>query len=328
MQRLNGYALGAATLILALGIGYVMQYGLGLPGATTAGADAPLTLTDIEPASSAVVAPTLPTDIVYEVARPDAAVQAVAATPDDAVVGGDSPILPLDLTEVKPACDVTLTASPVAGAMARLTLTAPCHKGDRVTIHHQGLMFTEVMTDAGTLQVTVPAFAEDAAYIASFANGDGATAMTEISSLPFYDRVAVQWRGEAGLQLHAREFEAAYFSDGHIWSAAKGDLAATARGERGFLVRLGREDMPDALVAEIYSFPTGTTKAAGDILLSVEAEVTSRNCGGTVEAQTLQLRDQQSLRVRNLALEMPVCGSVGDFLVLKNLLEDLTIAAR
>ena len=34
------------------------------------------------------------------------------------------------------------------------------------------------------------------------------------------------------------------------------------------------------------------------------------------------------LRVRDLSLSIPACDGVGDFLVLKNLVEDLKIAAR
>ena len=44
--------------------------------------------------------------------------------------------------------------------------------------------------------------------------------------------------------------------------------------------------------------------------------------------EQLEIRDDKSLRTRNLTLEMPGCTSTGDFLVLNNLVENLTIAAR
>jgi hypothetical protein len=78
----------------------------------------------------------------------------------------------------------------------------------------------------------------------------------------------------------------------------------------------------------VYSFPTGTAKRGGEIALTVEAEVTEANCNTSVAAQTLEIRDAAGLRVRDLTLEMPQCDTTGDFLVLKNLVEDLTIAAR
>ena len=105
-------------------------------------------------------------------------------------------------------------------------------------------------------------------------------------------------------------------------------MSRTARGEGGFLTRLGAADSPDALVAEIYSFPAGTAQHGGHIALSIEAEITAQNCNSTVEAQTLELRGATGLRVRDLTLDMPDCAGTGDFLLLKNLIEDLTIASN
>jgi len=82
------------------------------------------------------------------------------------------------------------------------------------------------------------------------------------------------------------------------------------------------------LVAEVYTFPTGTAAKAGDISLSVEAEVSSSNCGREVNAQALQVSTGQRMKVQEVTLFMPDCEAVGDFLVLKNLLNDLKIASN
>lgn len=324
MARLTSYILGGATFVCALGIGYVMQYGLGLPGAKTHNADLTLEISSITPTSSAVALPLMPKDIQVEPQLPDEPIVIKAAAESQL----PEPELPENPAASGFACDIAMTAEPGAGALVDLVLTAPCNASERVTIHHQGLMFTEVMQPDGSLTVTVPALAEQASFIASFANGDGAMATAEVTSLSFYDRVAVQWKGEAGLQLHAREYAAEYFTKGHVWAASAGSLTAAAMGEGGFLTRLGQADTPQALVAEVYSFPAGTAKRGGKVLLTVEAEVTGKNCNTDVEAQTLEIRDGGSLRVQDLTLDMPLCDSVGDFLVLKNLFEDLTIAER
>ncbi|SMX33809.1 translocase [Maliponia aquimaris] len=330
MARLTSYIIGGATLVCALGTGYVMQYGFGAPTRAPQAAER-LELSGVVPATSAVFAPLaasaspeMPADLVLEMELPEAPMIVQAAAEVD---------LPIEDLPQAPgatgfACDITMTAEPTAGAMVNVVLTAPCRASERVTLHHQGLMFTEIMQPDGTLSVSVPALAEQAAFIASFPGGDGAMASAEVASLPFYDRVAVQWKGDAGLQLHAREFSAEYFAEGHIWAAAAGDLTAAAKGEGGFLTRLGRTDTPEALMAEIYSFPSGTARKTGTVLLSVEAEVTEANCGAPVEAQTLEIRGGGSLRTRDLSVAMPACDAVGDFLVLKNLVEDLTIASR
>lgn len=323
MARLKSYIIGGVTLICALAIGYIMQYGIALPSGGKANLEEPIEVGDITLTSSGLGAPRLPIEGLQQSALPQPPVRSAPVQ----LAALDAPIPPED-EPAGFACDIEMNATTTAGAMVSLTLDAPCHASERVTIHHQGMMFTEVMQPDGTLQINVPALDENATFIAAFTNGEGATAKTDVTSLPFYDRVAVQWKGEAGLQLHAREFSADYFTDGHVWSASAGDLGRAANGEGGFLVRLGQESSPDALMAEVYSFPSGTAKKGGDVLLSIEAEVTAANCDGHVEAQTLQIREGGKLKVGDLTLEMPECDSVGDFLVLKNIVEDLKVAAR
>ena len=326
MARLTTYILAGATMVCALGTGYVMQYGFDLPGqkAAAQSTDIQLELTQITPTSSATILPMLPVDQLQEMTLPDKAIVLQTAV-EDVLPPAE---LPQSSVDTGFDCEITMTAQPLAGAMVDVRLIAPCNASERVTLHHQGMMFTEVLQPDGTLSVSIPALAEQAIFIASFPSGDGALASTEVTSLPFYDRVVLQWKGEAGLQLHAREFAADYFTDGHIWAAAAGNLTSAAKGEGGFLTRLGRMDTPEALVAEVYSFPSGTAQQSGQILLSIEAEVTATNCDGRVEAQTLEIRDGDGLRTRELMVEIPGCDSLGDFLVLKNLVEDLTIATR
>ncbi|MFW2545529.1 translocase [Primorskyibacter sp. 2E107] len=342
MARLKSYILGGVTLVCALAIGYIMQYGFAVPDSTTAsGTTDAVEVTDITLTSSGLGTPNPPimglrgddapqpparSEPVMIRSEPDPMALAAVGTVDTVVTRQAQQAV--SEPEIGFACDTSMDATTTAGAMVSLRLDATCHASERVTIHHQGMMFTEVMQPDGILNITVPALTENALFIASFTNGEGATASAVVNSLPFYDRIAVQWKGETGLQLHAREFDADYFTSGHIWSGAAGDLAAAAAGESGFLVRLGQSDAPEALIAEVYTFPSGTAKKSGDVTLSVEAEVTNGNCSRQIEAQTLDLRAGGTLRVGDLTLEIPECDSVGDFLVLKNILADLKVAAR
>ncbi|MEQ5869428.1 translocase [Sagittula sp. NFXS13] len=349
-DRKRTITLGGVTLLCALGTGYTMQYGVSLPGQSApAVATQDLELSDINQTSSALVgAPRAPlvsaTDapVALGAHSPEALVMqspqtaSVATLPSFttapakltlAAVETDLPKQPSQAPAL-PVCDIVMTATASAGAMVDIELTAPCHPSERVTLHHHGMMFTEVTSAEGALSVSVPALSDTALIIASFATGDGATAMADVPALPFYDRVAVQWIGNTGLGLHAREFGADYFAPGHIHADAAGDLAVTARGEGGFLTPLGNPAIPDPQLAEVYSFPKSVAARNGDITLTVEAEISDANCDRTIEAQTLEIRDGAGLRTRNLTLDMPSCEATGDFLVLKNLVEDLTIAAR
>ncbi|MGR3494770.1 translocase [Citreimonas sp.] len=321
MARLKTYILACATFLSAIAIGYAMQK--EERAAQLARITPAIHLEDVEMTSARRGEPTLPA----EMAAADLPETRVALdTGDTSRVRPALPQATQAATDF--ACMPEMTAEPAAGAMIRVALSAPCRADERVTLHHQGLMVTQRMAPDGTLEAMIPALSETATVMASFLDGAGASATTEVSSLYFYDRVAVQWQGDAGLQLHAREYGSDYFQPGHVWAEAAGDLGSAARGEGGFLVRLGHEDGPDALVAEVYTFPVGTAARPGDVALSVEVEVTAANCDSTVAAQTLQRRQDGRLQVRDVTMPIPDCGRAGDFLVLKNLVQDLTIAAR
>lgn len=319
MGRMKTYRLAVVTLCAAVSIGFAMQQHDARGKRASA-----MQLAQIEDTSSAVL-PSLPSDRAAEASLPAPQHQLAAAVAEPEIAPA---VLPEE-TEARPVdCAVSMGARTGAGAMVTLSLEAPCFASERVTIHHNGLMFTEVTQPDGTLRVEVPALAEHALFIASFANGAGATAMVEVPALPFYDRVALQWRGKSGLALHANEFGAAGDEAGHVWAASAGDLTRTARGEGGFLTRLGDAESPEARMAEVYTFPAAAAKKAGAVSLTIEAEITGANCGQAIEAQTLEHRLGSNLRARDLTLTMPDCAASGDFLLLKNLLEDLKIAAN
>ena len=352
------------TFLCALGIGYFMQNAVSDQPAPGVSAE-PVARADFKPLSEAAFTPAPRSQldetssatpeasaIVTQVApkpesAPAASMQVAAASDANSETGevvSDQP--PLDMAALETgatadpaqpsepadqpelACDIDATATAEAAAMVRLELSAPCFANERAVVHHNGMMFTAVTDGSGMLTELVPALAETAVFIVEFANGDGAVATAQVSSLPFYDRVVLQWTGDAGFQLHAREYGANYGDDGHVWSGAARDVTAAALGEGGFVTRLGAADSFEPRMAEIYTFPSGTAKKPGDIALSVEAEVTDANCGRDIEAQSMELKADGALRTQYLTLAVPDCGSVGDFLVLNNLMDDLKIAAN
>lgn len=229
---------------------------------------------------------------------------------------------------VAAACDITAAARPVAAAMVDLTLKASCLPNERVTVHHNGMLFTETTSDEGTLELRVPALAKEAVFILAFTNGEGAVAQTTVEELADYDRAVLQWKGNTGFQIHAREFGAEYGSKGHLWEGAPGDIAGAVTGAGGVLTRHGDMTAADPLLAEVYSFPKAFNERAGAIALSVETEVTEANCGLEIEAQSLELQQDGGIKTQNLTLPVPECDAKGNFLVLNNLLQDLKVAGR
>ena len=252
----------------------------------------------------------------------DGEVAALSAPPEELA----PPTVPT--ADMSPACEMVATARPTAGAMVELGFIAPCLPNERVTVHHNGMLFTETTSENGTLRLKVPALSAEAVFILAFANGEGAVAQTTVEDIGDYDRSVLQWKGNTGFQIHAREFGADYGAPGHVWAEAPGDIVAAIVGDGGVLTRHGDTSASDPLLAEVYTFPRATNGQAGSIAISVEAEVTQANCGQEIEAQSLELLADGLIRTQNLILPVPDCDSTGSFLVLNNLLQDLKVAGN
>ncbi len=319
------------TVACALGTGYLMQSGSDAaaplyaraPQAIQQSVAAPSGASDVDDfALFNVEGITLTSALPERTAPrrlPEPMLESAGETPDPAN-GIILPDTPRDPVAPKLGCDVTARAEPAPMASVDLSVTAPCFGNQRVTIHHSGLVFTDTTDEAGELSVTVPALSDRAVFVVAFASGKGAVAMANVPDLSRFERVALQWSGADGLQIHAREFGAGYGEQGHVWHDA-------ANGQ-GHVLRLGAADTLAPQLVEVYTFPLGGTDRSGTIDLTVEAEVTSTNCGRDISAQSLELRGAAPLRTRDLILSMPGCDATGDFLVLNNLMEDLKIAAK
>ena len=322
------------TLLCALGIGYFMQSGETAPAgkpqhqaqavnaasmAAKASATNEVELSEVTLTSAAPALPFSPEPAVL----PDSLVV-------NAALRDDIPLANMPAEEATPklACEYNLTANAEAAAMVRLSLAAPCMINEKFTLHHNGMMFTQVTDANGSVEFSVPALSENAVFIVAFANGEGAVANATVSSLEYYDRAVVQWKGQSGIQVHALEYGSEYGQEGHVWADTPREQSSAALGQGGFLSQLGAADVDNAMLAEVYTFPSSVAKRSGDIVMSVEAEITQANCGRDVEAQSIQKTAEGSLKTQDLVLAMPDCSSVGDFLMLKNLLNDLKIAGN
>jgi hypothetical protein len=324
---------GAGALACAIGIGFVMQ---SSDAAEMRYGDAPVQ----------AELPGYEGDVmldVQEVKLTSAEFDGMISLPDTdtAVIQASAPASLLDAPEVHEAmpetratptpariCDVIATARPVAAAMVDLKMEAPCLPNERITIHHNGMIVTETTSATGSISLILPALAQDAVFILAFTNGEGAVAQTLVEDIGEYNRAVLQWKGDTGFQIHAREFGAGYGEQGHLWADAPGTVAGAVVGNSGVMTRHGDMSAADPLLAEVYTFPKAHTARAGDIAISVETEVTEMNCGLEIEAQSLELQDDNTIKTRNLTLAVPVCDGKDSFLVLNNLLQDLKVAAK
>lgn len=280
-------------------------------------------------------------------------VQPLSATTDDAPTSifrlGDMPSLPamsMDLTarvnsdhdhltlpaSANPAineyglpCEANLTLTPETGGLVAVSLIASCLIDSPVTLQHDELVFSARTDHIGRLDVTIPAMDGDATVEAILDTGDTLSAMTSVPDATDYDRIALQWVGDQAMGLHAFEFGAAFGDTGHVW--AENPRSTTAHSG-GFLTRLGTGTGPAAQFAEVYSFPKAQEHLNGVVRMSVEVAVTDRTCGAQASAEILQPGANGHLQASDIVLDLPGCDAVGEFLVLKNIVRDLKLAAN
>ena len=224
-------------------------------------------------------------------------------------------------------CGLTVRAEAQPGALIALDIEAPCRPDTRVEIAHADLTIADRTDALGLLSVALPAFETPAAIAVRLPGSAPEAALVAVPDLADYDRVGVSWMGRAALELHALEFGAAYGGEGHVSHDNPRGADRAVRGAGGFLTRLGRADMADPMMAEVYTFPRDTLAGDGVVRLSLEAPITQASCGARADARTLQA-GPQGIATVELAFDLPGCEAVGDALVLQNLLPDLRIAAN
>lgn len=226
-----------------------------------------------------------------------------------------TPPVPAPVAVVDP-CPVTLDLMTEPGAMIGVTLLAPCHPSERIVLRHAGLAVTLRSTATGAVFTALPGLQSDATVEVMFADGTTIGGRTELAELAGLRRFGVQWQADDAFQLYG------YEAGGVVSAAAPGQPPlGDAPSAGGYLTRLGDAGVDAPLLAEIYTYPVD--EAADPV---IEAAVTPATCGRELLGETLSSVGGV-VKVTDLTVAMPDCDAVGDFLVLKNLAPDLTLAA-
>jgi len=201
------------------------------------------------------------------------------------------------------ACATTLHLAPAPYAMIDLALTAPCNAGERIVVRHAGLSFTARTDQTGAATLQLPALQTDAVVTVYLTKSAIALARITIPEADLQRRFVFQWSSGESFTLRAIE-------------GGQGDDLA------GKILSLGLASVQDPLLAQVYTYPPGDSQAVD---LAVELRVAQTICGQTLAAQTLTSARGQ-VHLTEFPVAMPLCGSPGDILVLKNLAPDLTLA--
>ncbi len=288
------------------------------------------------PATAAPIAATAPTPPVAKPAPAPIVLAATGATetmPDAVPLPKllPAPVVPLvaapqiaaPAPQLADACAITLDLMAEPNEMIGIMLQAPCHVNERVVVKHAGLAVSAMTTANGALFTSIPAFEPAANIDVVFADGKTATGEIAMPDVAQLRRFGVQWQADDSFQVHAFENGAGYGQAGHVSGADPHHPMAGLPSSGGFLTLLGDSTAKNPLLAEIYTFPADPVATAEVV---VESAVTEATCGRELLAETLNIVGGKVF-VAELTLAMPDCTAVGDYMVLKNLVLDLNIAA-
>ncbi|MBK1636848.1 hypothetical protein CKO19_14040 [Rhodovulum adriaticum] len=209
-------------------------------------------------------------------------------------------------------CDPDLILAPADRQGLHLTLAAPCHLNQRADITLGALRLSARTDHLGRLMLTLPSLAGPATRIA-FADDTGVDLPAPTGPDALHLRAGLIAPADAGVQLHVHEGDTASGAVDHLRPGK-----ATGTG------RIHSMDLPGTGIAQLYA----TRATAPTARLSIEMEITPANCGRDVTAMIALPGTGDTLTAHPLNLTVPDCGAVGEFLVLKNLSPDWTLAAR
>lgn len=272
----------------------------------------PVSVVDV-PAVGAVVVDPLKTETKDATM---AAIPAEPVVPDVPAVIPDVPSATAANNQPEKACSVQFDLVPQPGAMIGLSLLAPCHSNERVVLMHSGLAVTAKTSESGALFGALPALTSEVEVEVRFSSGDRAITGIDMPEAEGVRRFAVQWQDADAFQLHAFEGGADYDQPGHYSAENSG-----TPGQGAFVTLLGDRSTDLPLMAEVYTF---THEKDAEIV--IEAEVSEATCGREILGETIMAEAGQ-VNVADLSVAMPACDALGDILVLKNLVQDMKLAA-
>jgi hypothetical protein len=337
MDRKRRLALIFATIGIALGAGQIVQNGAHTPAQRADAAPKPTQITQVsagpEKAPTAmkptVAKPTvvqtatvmpMPAPVPIATAKPAEKPIVMAALTDPVVPPAPKPAATLP-APVADACPVTLDLQAQPNAMIGVTLLAPCAPQTRVVLHHAGLTITGKTSVTGALFASLPALESQAAVTATLIGTPTVTGSVTIPDLAALRRFGVQWQGDDAFQVHALENGSDYGGPGHISATNLHQPKVAQSPAGGYLTLLGDAAVTTPMLAQVYTFPA---TGAPDVV--VEAAVTKATCGRDLLGETLTSAGGKVV-VTDLTLATPDCTAIGDILVLKNLVPDLTMVA-
>ena len=208
-------------------------------------------------------------------------------------------------------CRPTMQLTAVDGAMIHLSLSAPCNRNQRIVVRHSGLSFaTRTRTD-GAATILFPAMKSDATVAVYLPEARLVLGKVMVPEVAGYSRLAVMWEWPAEVALRVTDGEKMLVG-----------TAPRIGGDEALVMSLGTPDVQSPVMAQVYSVPG---RALDHAHLTGELRITPASCGRTLRLETVR-SDAGVTSIVEQSVPVPLCGTAGDILLLKNLGADLKLA--
>lgn len=211
------------------------------------------------------------------------------------------------------ACSPGLALAAAPGAMINLTVTAPCNAGQRIVVRHSGLSFTARTGPDGRASLTLPALKREALVAVYLEEARLLLGRVDVPDAASYTHFALVWDAPNELDLRVTQGEKILVGSPHVF-----------RGTAPSVVSLGSTIVQSPLLAQVFSIPGSGLDGAE---ITAELRITPFSCGRTLRVMSLLSQDGVVTQTE-LPISVPLCGTSGDILVLKNLAPGLTLAPQ
>ncbi|MES2916613.1 MAG: hypothetical protein V4753_15960 [Pseudomonadota bacterium] len=238
----------------------------------------------------------------------------LSGSPRDALTGlvGITSVAATTSADRGDRCRPSMQLTAVAGAMIHLSLSAPCNRDERIVVRHSGLSFATRTRADGAAAILLPALKADATVAVYLADARLVLGRVAVPDITGFSRYAIMWEWPAEVELRVTDGEKVLIG-----------TAPSIGGPDQRVMSLGSPEVQSPLMARVYSV---RGNGLGQATLTGELRITPASCGRTLRLETVQSASGVT-RAEERAVAVPLCGTAGDILLLKNLGATLTLAA-
>ncbi|KAB7614597.1 hypothetical protein F9L33_08140 [Amylibacter sp. SFDW26] len=231
----------------------------------------------------------------------------------------------LDYKSVPVDCKVKLSAKSLRSARVQLSVTAPCHSNEIITISHAGLRFNEYVDGGGVIIITIPVLSNPAEIEVSFDDGTKKSITTQAHDLSSYTRTGIAWSGHNSLNLQV--LETAYNTEKnlHLTADNKRSEEKSYFLGGGYLTALGNTAIPNGEFIHIYTADI-TQKKYVDFQLHMKKQ--SLVCQNNLELKTIHYASDTNVQIAKKSATINHCMNQSENIVLKNMLRNMIVAQR